>query len=60
MRLENIENAYEKLKDLTRGNDLKKEQYLEFVKNLDISQKNKDYLTNLNPRNYIGVASKLK
>ena len=60
MRLENIENAYEKLKDLTRGNNLKKEQYLEFVENLDISQKNKDYLTNLNPRNYIGVASKLK
>ena len=60
MRLENIENAYEKLKDLTRGRNLKKEQYLEFVENLDISQKNKDYLTNLNPRNYIGVASKLK
>ena len=60
MRLENIENAYEKLKDLTRGKNLKKEQYLEFVENLDISQKNKDYLTNLNPRNYIGVASKLK
>ena len=60
MRLENIENAYEKMKDLTRGNNLKKEQYLEFVENLDISQKNKDYLTNLNPRNYIGVASKLK
>ena len=60
MRLENIENAYEKLKDLTRGNNLKKEQYLEFVENLDISQKNKDYLINLNPRNYIGVASKLK
>jgi len=60
MRLENIENAYEKLKDLTRGKNLKKEQYLEFVENLDISQKNKDYLKNLNPRNYIGVASKLK
>jgi len=60
MRLENIENAYEKLKDLTRGRNLKKEQYLEFVENLDISQKNKDYLKNLNPRNYIGVASKLK
>ena len=60
MRLENIENAYEKLKDLTRGRNLKKEQYLEFVENLDISQKDKDYLKNLNPRNYIGVASKLK
>ena len=60
MRLENIENAYEKLKDLTRGKNLKKEQYLEFVENLDISQKKKDYLKSLNPKNYIGVASKLK
>ena len=60
MRLENIENAYEKLKDLTRGKNLKKEQYLEFVENLDISQKKKDFLKSLNPKNYIGFASKLK
>ena len=60
MRLENIENAYEKLKDLTRGKNLNKEQYLEFVENLDVTQKNKDYLKNLNPRTYIGVAPKLK
>ena len=60
MRLENIENAYEKLKDLTRGKNLNKEQYLEFVENLDVTQKNKDYLKGLNPRNYIGVAPKLK
>ena len=60
MRLENIENAYEKLKDLTRGKNLNKEQYLEFIENLDITQKSKDYLKSLNPRNYIGVAPKLK
>ena len=60
MRLENIENAYEKLKDLTRGKNLNKEQYLEFIENLDVTQKNKDYLKSLNPRNYIGVAPKLK
>ena len=60
MRLENIENAYEKLKDLTRGKNLKKEQYLEYVENLNVTQKNKDYLKSLNPRNYIGVAPKLK
>ena len=60
MRLENIENAYEKLKDLTRGKNLNKKQYLVFVENLDVSQKNKDYLKNLNPRNYIGAAPKLK
>ena len=60
MRLENIENAYEKLKDFTRGKNLNKEQYLEFVENLNITQNNKDYLKSLNPRNYIGVAPKLK
>ena len=60
MRLENIENAYEKLKDLTRGKNLNKEQYLEFIENLNVSQKNKDYLKSLNPKNYIGVAPKLK
>ena len=60
MRLENIENAYEKLKELTRGKILNKEKYIEFVEKLDLSQKNKDYLKNLNPRNYIGVAPKLK
>tara|TARA_B100000965_G_scaffold119517_1_gene98596 strand:- start:12 stop:1358 length:1347 start_codon:yes stop_codon:yes gene_type:complete len=60
MRLENIDNAYEKLKDLTRGKNLNKEQYLIFIENLDITQKNKDFLKNLNPRNYVGVAPKLK
>ena len=60
MRLENVENAYEKLKDFTRGKNLNKEQYIEFVENLDITQNNKDYLKSLNPRTYIGVAPKLK
>ena len=60
MRLENIENAYEKLKELTRGKNLNKEKYIEFVEKLDLSEKSKDYLKNLNPRNYIGIAPKLK
>ena len=60
MRLENIENAYEKLKELTRGKNLNKEKYIEFVEKLDLSQENKNYLKNLNPRNYIGVAPKFK
>ena len=60
MRLENIENAYEKLKKLTRGKNLNQEKYLEFINGLDISSKNKQYLIKLTPRNYIGVAAKLK
>ena len=60
MRLENIENAYEQLKDLTRGKNLNQEKYLEFIESLDLSPKNKEYLIKLTPRNYIGVAPKLK
>ncbi len=60
MRLENIENAYEKLKNLTRGKDLNEEKYLEFIESLEISAENKEYLMKLTPRNYIGIAAKLK
>ena len=60
MRLENIENAYEQLKNLTRGKNLNQEKYLEFIDGLDVSPKNKQYLMKLTPRNYIGIAAKLK
>ncbi len=60
MRLENIDNAYEKLKELTRGKSLNKQKYIEFINDLNISSKNKEYLLNLKPENYIGVAPKLK
>ena len=60
MRLENIENAYEQLKNLTRGKNLNQEKYLEYIDGLDISPKNKQYLIKLTPRNYIGMAAKLK
>ena len=60
MRLENIENAYEQLKNLTRGKNLNQEKYLEFIDGLDVSPKNKQYLIKLTPRNYIGMAAKLK
>ena len=60
MRLENIDNAYEKLKELTRGKSLNKQKYIEFINDLKISSKNKEYLLKLKPENYIGVAPKLK
>ena len=60
MRLENIDNAYEKLKELTRGKSLNKQKYIEFISDLNISSKNKEYLLKLKPENYIGVAPKLK
>ena len=60
MRLENVDNAYEKLKELTRGKSLNKQKYIEFINDLNISSKNKEYLLKLKPENYIGVAPKLK
>ena len=60
MRLENIENAYEQLKNLTRGKNINQEKYLEFIDGLDISTKNKQSLIKRTPRNYIGIAAKLK
>ena len=60
MRLENLDNAYEKLKELTRGKSLNKQKYIEFINDLNISSKNKEYLLKLKPENYIGVAPKLK
>ncbi len=60
MRLENIDNAYEKLKELTRGKSLNKQKYIEFINDLNISSKNKEYLLKLKPENYVGVAPKLK
>ncbi len=60
MRLENIDNAYEKLKELTRGKTLNKQKYIEFINDLNISSKNKEYLLKLKPENYVGIAPKLK
>ena len=59
MRYEGIEDAYEQLKDLSRGNKLDKNSYKKFVNNLDISDESKDKLINLSPKNYIGLAKKL-
>ena len=44
MRFEGIPDAYEQLKDLSRGSKLDSLSYKEFVNNLDISTKSKKYL----------------
>ena len=59
LRKNNIENAYEKLKELTRGKKITKEILTSFVKNLDIPTSDKEILLNLEPKNYIGIANKL-
>jgi adenylosuccinate lyase len=60
MRRYGVENAYEKLKDLTRGADgINAEVLKEFVAKLDIPESAKTELANLTPATYIGDAIKL-
>lgn len=60
LRKYNINNAYEKLKELTRGQKINKKIIHEFISNLDISKKDKEILLNLEPKNYIGIANILE
>ena len=58
MRKNGIENPYEKLKELTRGNQhITKEALHEFITKLNLNAEEKTYLLNLSPHNYIGIAS---
>ena len=58
MRKNGIENPYEKLKELTRGNQhITKEALHEFITTLNLNAEDKTYLLNLSPHNYIGIAS---
>ena len=60
MKLNSIDNAYEKLKSLTRNNKkISKNDLTSFVKKLKISPKYKKLLLNANPTNYTGIAEKL-
>ena len=59
MRYEGIPNAYEQLKNLSRGTKLNKDTYMMFVESLDISIKSKEKLLKLEPRSYIGISSEL-
>ncbi len=56
MRRYGIENPYEKLKDLTRGQRVNKEIMQAFIDNLDMPEEAKDSLKALTPANYIGNA----
>ena len=56
LRKNGYENAYEVLKKLTRGKNISLEAIRDFVKNLNISQNDKEMLLNLTPENYLGLA----
>jgi len=56
MRRYGIEKPYEKLKELTRGNDMNKETIRNFIDGLEMPEEAKDSLKKLTPHNYIGNA----
>lgn len=51
------DEAYEKLKELTRGKQMTKETYLEILRELRLNKEKK--FTDLTPEKYIGLAEKL-
>ena len=59
MRKCGVENAYEKLKDLTRGKKVDAEGIKQFVASLELPDVEKAKLAQLTPHNYIGLADKL-
>ncbi|TAJ78614.1 MAG: adenylosuccinate lyase [Gallionellaceae bacterium] len=60
MRRYNIENAYDKLKELTRGKDgINRASLKTFIEALGIPQEEKQRLLQLSPDTYIGKASEL-
>jgi len=59
LRREGREEAYEKLKNLTRGKKITKNKIEDFVKSLDVSKEVKKELLQLKVENYVGLAEKL-
>lgn len=59
MRRYNIPNAYEQMRDLTRGQGINREKLIEFIEVLDIPAVAKKELLNLTPESYIGLANQL-
>lgn len=59
MRRYNIPNAYEQMRDLTRGLHIDGEKLRHFVKQLDIPDAAKKQLMMLSPDKYTGLAAQL-
>lgn len=59
MRRYDIEQPYEKLKELTRGKRVNKEGMQHFVQSLDVPDHVKEELMELTPANYVGIAADL-
>jgi adenylosuccinate lyase len=59
MKRHGIENAYEQLKELTRGQAISRESLARFIQTLDIPAAARQDLARLTPQNYVGFAEHL-
>lgn len=59
LRKNKVKDAYEKLKDLTRGKKITLEEIRVFINTLNIPNEDKEALLNLTPKKYIGLSSEL-
>ena len=59
MRRYQISGAYEKMRDLTRGQAMTQANLIEFINELSIPEDAKQRLLNLTPSEYIGLAKQL-
>jgi adenylosuccinate lyase len=59
MRKARIEKPYEKLKELTRGQHITHETIQAFIDTLDLPETDREYLRNLTPATYTGLAASL-
>jgi adenylosuccinate lyase len=57
MRKYGINDSYEKLKELTRGNTVTQEDIKSLITTLDLPQQEKQILDSLTPLNYIGISN---
>ena len=59
MRRHDVPNAYEALKELTRGNTMDEKSIRSFIEQLDIPEQDKQRLLALTPASYTGLAGSL-
>ena len=60
LRKYGISDAYDQLKELTRGKNISQEAIMEFAKGLEIlSDEDRQTLLDMTPASYIGLANQL-
>ena len=59
LRTHGVDDAYEKLKHLSRGKNITKEKLFHFIDSLDLPAETINQLKALTPSSYIGLAAKL-